>query len=547
MLKRACFLISVALAGALGQQHSHSPEAKDAGPAPLLDGLGHLQHAITTSSPQAQRYFDQGLTLVYGFNHAEAARSFRYAAKLDPTCAMCYWGVALAVGPNYNDSDIDMRRMKEAVEASRKAASLRPKVSENERAYALAMSLRFSLDPKADRKQLAVNYKNAMGDVMKRFPNDLDAAVLYADAAMNLHPWQLWKPDGKPEDGTREIVDVLRSVLKRAPDHIGANHLYIHATEASAHPEEAMQSAERLKTLAPAAGHLVHMPAHTFIRTGDYHAASVANEKAAAADEAYFNKYGAEGMYPVMYYAHNLHFLAVSSSMEGRFAVASGAARKLVALALAQAKDNPMAEQFLPTDLFVLVRFRRWAEIQQIAEPGKSLRLAHAFWRFSLGMADSGTGQLDKAGMDRNALAAEIKGIPAEAIWGYNSAHPVLNLAAVMLDANIARARRDYKQSAELLRRSVEAEDRLNYNEPPDWYLPPRESLGAVLFTDGRYAEAEVAFRAELKAHAKNPRALFGLAESLRAQKKTAEEAGIRKDFEVGWKNADTKLSMADF
>jgi len=544
MLKRVCVLLPVTLASALCQQHTHS-EAKDSGPAPLLEGLGRLHHAVTTSSPQAQRYFDQGLTLVYGFNHEEAARSFRYAAKLDPQCAMAYWGVALAVGPNYNDSDIDMGRMKEAVEASQKAVALGPSMSEAERAYAAAMAKRFSLDPKADRKQLAVNYKNAMGDLMRRYPNDLDAATLYADAEMNLHPWQLWSLDGKPEAGTLEIVDVLKSVLKRDPNHVGANHLYVHATEASPHPEDAAQSAERLKTLVPAAGHLVHMPAHTYIRTGDYHAASVANEKAAAADEAYFAKYGATGMYPVMYYSHNLHFLAVSSSMEGRFAVASGAAVKVTDNAT-RAKGNPMAEPFVPTSMFVLIRFRRWAEVQKLPEPDKSLHLAHAFWHFGRGMADAGAGQLDAATKERAAMAAEIKSIPADAVWGYNAAHPVLDLAGLMLDANIARARHDYKQAAELFRKAAQAEDRLNYDEPPDWYLPPRESLGAVLFTDGRYAEAETVFRAELKAHPKNPRALFGLAECLRAQKKTAEEATARKDFTDGWKFADTKLTVAD-
>ena len=545
MLKRACLLVFLAAAGVLGQQHMHSA-AKETGPAPLLDGLGHLHHAITTSSPQAQRYFDQGLTLVYAFNHEEAARSFRYAAQLDPKCAMAYWGVALAVGPNYNDSDIDLNRMKEAVEASRKAVALEPNVRENERAYAEAIAKRFSLDPKADRHQLAVNYKNAMGALMRHYPNDLDAAVLYADAAMNLNPWQLWTLDGKPAAGTQEIVDVLKSVLQRAPDHIGANHLYIHATEASPHPEEAAQSAERLKTLVPAAGHLVHMPAHTYIRTGDYHGASVANEKAAAADEAYIKKYGAGGMYPVMYYTHNLHFLAVSSSMEGRFAVANAAAAKVVDAASAHVKDVPMAEQFVPTNVFVLIRFRRWAEIQKLPEPDKNMRLAHAFWRFGQGMAESGTGQMDRAVKDRSLLAAEIKAIPADAVWGYNSAHPVLDVAALMLDGNIARARRDYKQAADLLQKAALAEDRLNYDEPPDWYLPPRESLGAVLFTAGRFTEAEAAFRAELKAHPKNPRALFGLAECLRAEKKAGEEGVVRKDFTDGWKFADTKLSMGD-
>lgn len=538
-------MLLFAAMGCLFAQHTHTEKA-DAGPAPLLSGLGHMHHAVTTSKPEAQRYFDQGLTLIYAFNHDEAARSFRYAAVIDPKCAMAYWGVALAVGPNYNDPDIDLSREKAAVEALQKASALAASVTESERGYIQALLKRYSTDPKADRKQLGLDYKQAMGDLMRRFPNDLDAAVIYAESAMDLRPWQLWSSDGKPAEGTLEIVQVLEGVLKKDPNHVGANHYYVHATEASPHPELASQSAERLKTLAPAAGHLVHMPAHTYIRLGDYHGASVANEIAAKADEAYVKKYHVTGMYPVMYYSHNLHFLAVSSSMEGNFAQAHEAADRLVAGMQPYLKENPMAEWFVPTRTHVLVRFRRWDDILKLPEPDKDLHLAHTCWLFARGMAYSAKGQLDKAKADREALVAETKGIPADTMLGMNPAHNELDIAALLLDASIARSRHDYKQSAELLNKAAIAEDALNYDEPPDWYLPARESLGGVLFADGRHADAEAVFRNELKAHPKNPRALFGLAECLKAQGKKEEAAKIRAEFDAGWKYADSKLSMAD-
>jgi tetratricopeptide (TPR) repeat protein len=546
MLKRTLALALWALTNALSQQHTHSGEAKDSGPAPLLAGLGDLHHAVTTSNPEAQRYFDQGLTLVYGFNHEEGAISFRYAAKLDPKCAMAYWGIALARGPNYNESQIDADRAKEAWDAIQKAKTLARGASANEQAYIDALAKRFSSDPKADRKPLDTAYAQAMRGVMKRFPDDLDAAVLFADAAMDLHPWQLWKHDGQPEPGTAEVVDTLESVLKRDPKHIGANHFYIHAMEASAHPELALDSANRLAGLAPGAGHLVHMPGHIYIRTGDYRAASLANEQAVGADRGYFNKYHRSGMYSVMYYTHNLHFLAITSSLEGRFDQANRIATKVTTDMTPLAKEMPMAEAFVPTRTLVLVRFRKWPEIENLPEPDQSLHVVHAVWRFARGMAFSGDAAVDKAAAERAAFTAEIKAVPDNVQLGYNSASKVFQVAGLMLDASIARARGDKKHAVELLTKAAQAEDALNYDEPPDWYLPPRESLGAVLYSDGRYGEAETTFRAELKAHARNPRALFGLAESLKAQGKSGEEASVRKEFEAGWKRADTQLRMAD-
>jgi tetratricopeptide (TPR) repeat protein len=546
MLKPAAGLFLALAAAALGQQHDHGAVTGDTGPAPLLVGLGHLHHPVATSNPVAQRYFDQGLTLVYAFNHDEAARSFEYAAKLDPNCAMAYWGIALARGPNYNEPEIDAGREKIASDAIRRAQALAGHASASEQAYIGAIAKRVSVEPKADQKKLGANYRDAMREVMKRYPNDLDAAVLFADAAMDLHAWNLWKRDGKPEEGTLEAVAALESVLKRDPDNIGANHFYIHAVEGSPHPEQAMASARKLAGLAPAAGHLVHMPAHIYIRTGDYHAASLSNKQAMGADQGYINKYHVQTMYTMMYYTHNMHFLAVSSSMEGDFAHANRVARQITQGLTPLLKDHPEAQSFLPTETLVLVRFRRWAEIEQLPEPDKSLRQMHAIWSFARGMAYSAEGKTERAASERNAFSAEVKAIPAKEGFGYNTARKVFEIAAGMLDASIARAHHDYRQAAALLNKAALAEDALNYDEPPDWYLPPRESLGAVLFLDGHASDAEAVFRQELKQHAKNPRALFGLAECLHAGGQTSEEGAVRKEFEAGWRHADIRLRMED-
>ena len=530
---------------ALGQQHEHGAVSPGTEAAPLLIGLGHLHHPVSTSNPLAQRYFDQGLTLVYAFNHEEAARSFRYAATLDPQCAMAYWGIALARGPNYNEWVIDANREKIAADAVKKAQELAANASAGEQAYIGAMAQRVSADPKADQKKLGANYRDAMRELMQRYPDDLDAAVLFADAAMDLHAWMLWKRDGQPEEGTLEAVQALETVLKRDPDNIGANHFYIHALEQSPHPEQAMSSAKRMADLAPGAGHLVHMPAHIYIRTGDYHAASVSNKQAMGADQGYIEKYHVDTMYS-MYYTHNMHFLAVTSSMEGDFASANRVAAKITEEITPMMTEHPEQEFFLLTQMFVLVRFRHWAEVEQLPEPDKKWKQVHAFWRFARGMAHSSEGQADKADAERAAFVEESKVIPAKAEFGYNTAGQIIEIATWVLDASIARGHRDYKQAASLLTKAALAEDALNYDEPPDWYLPPRESLGAVLLLDGQPSQAEAVFREELKQHARNPRALFGLAECLHAQGKANEEGAVRKEFKEGWKHADTELRMED-
>jgi len=527
---------------AMGQHDHSSPDMK---PAVLMSGLGAHHHPTSTRNAEAQRFFDQGLTLVFAFNHEEAVRSFERAAELDPQMAMAYWGVALALGPNIN-LDVDPDREKAAYEAVQKALELAAGAPEQERDYIEALAKRYSIEPNADLKMLAVDYKNAMGELVKRYPDDLDAATFYAESAMNLRPWKLWSTDGKPAEGTEEIVAVLESVLKRNPNHVGANHYYIHTVEASLHPDRALPSAERLKTLVPAAGHLVHMPAHVYMRTGDYEAAARANEVAAAADRAYIQSSGAQGIYPLMYYSHNLHFLAVACSMEGRFADAKKAAEQLEANITPYLKEMPMLDMFMPTSTWVLVRFRRWDDILTLPEPDSEMVTTKAAWHFARGMAYAATGNMESAETEQQAFRVAESAVPSEATFLLNSAASILKIAENVLAAKIALAKQDKLAAIEFLQKGVQAEDTLNYDEPPGWYLPVRESLGGALLMNGEYAEAEKVFRAELDKNPRSGRALFGLAESLKAQGKQYAAELVQKAFEAAWKNADTQLRVED-
>jgi tetratricopeptide (TPR) repeat protein len=517
--------------------------SQTAGTPTLMPGLGAIHHSVATTKPEAQKFFDQGLSLIYAFNHEEAVRSFQRAGELDPNCAMAFWGVALAVGPNINDPEIDPDRLKLALDALGKARAANP--SGEERAFVDALSKRYSADPKADFRKLAVDYKNAMGALVKQYPNDLDAATLFAESAMDLRPWQLWSADGKPAEGTDEIVSTLESVLRRNPDHLGANHYYIHATEASGHPEKALASAEKLKTLAPAAGHLVHMPAHTYIRTGDYHGASEANEIAVAADQAYIKAHHVDDMYTMMYYPHNLHFLAVSTSMEGRMADSKQAASALVAQVTPHVSMMPaMLEGFLPTTIEVLVRFHQWRDLQMLLTPDKNLHALTAMWNFGRGMADCAAGSRSDAEARRKAMDAAMKLVPKEEMFGLNPAGAVLEIPAKMLDAAIAESHGNRRAAIALLQEGVRMEDALAYDEPPGWYIPMRESLGRVILAGGDAAGAEKVFRQELIRHPNNGRALFGLAECLRRQGKPAD--ATRKQFEDAWKYADIRLKIEE-
>jgi len=514
----------------------------------LMPGLGQHHHTISTKIPEAQRFFDQGLTLVFAFNHEEAVRAFRRASEFDPGSAMAFWGVALALGPCIN-LDVDPPHEKAAYEAVQKAVSLLPGVTESERDYIQALAKRYSSDPKADLKKLDSEYSNAMREVSKRYPDDLDAATLFAESLMDLHPWKLWSLDGHPTEGTEEIVAVLESVLRRDPSHVGANHYYIHATEASPHPEWALASARRLETLVPAAGHLVHMPAHTYIRVGDYIASARSNVAAAEVDRVYLRESGTSGsMYDMMYYCHNLHFLAVSYSMEGDFTRAKQAADELAAHVGPMLHDTPAAEVYVPIPMFVLMRFHRWDDVLKLSPPSPSLGMTTAFWHFARGAAFAAKGEITKAEAERTILETTRKETPADLEFSFffNRAQVFLALAENVLDARIAAAKGDQEQAIKNWEKAVEVEDGLNYGEPPEWFYPVRESLGAALLSNNRPERAEAVFRADLEQYPRNPRSLFGVLRSLEAQKKSSGIEEVRREFEAAWKNADRKLDLGD-
>jgi pimeloyl-ACP methyl ester carboxylesterase/tetratricopeptide (TPR) repeat protein len=524
-------------------QHGHS--SNEVKPAPFIAGMGDVRHPVSTSNAEAQNFFNQGLAFLYGFNHEGAVRSFRRAAELDSQLGMAHWGIALALGSNYN-LQADAPQLKEAYASVQKALALSAKSSEHERAYFEALSKRYSSDPQADVQKLALDYKNAMGELVKRYPDDLDAATLYAESMMNLRPWKLWMADGKPAEGTDEIIATLEGVLKRDPHHIGANHYYIHAVEASSNPERGLPSASRLERLAPAAGHLVHMPSHIYIRTGDYEQAAKSNSDAIAADRAYFQRVGTNGVYPMMYFNHNIHFLASSQAMNGRYADAIKTARELEANVKPHLKAMPMLEMFMPYTTVTLVRFRRWDEILNSPEPDRDLKITGAFWHFARGMAYVGTKRTAQAENELQTFRRVVLTVPENASFGNSTARGVLQVADYLLAGKIALARGDKKAGFELLRKGVEVEDVVSYNEPPDWDLPVREFLGAALLSSGEYAEGEKVFRAELAKHPRNGRALFGLVESLNRQGKSSSAQMVQREFERAWGNADTKLRVED-
>lgn len=527
-------------------QHQHVGAAP-ASDVRLLEGLGEFHLPVRTSVPEAQRFFDQGMILVYGFNHDEAGRAFRRAAELDPKMAMAHWGVALALGPNYNETSISPERMKAAHEAVRRGLALAAEGPAHERAYLEALSKRFSSEEGADQKKLWAAYRDAMAELVRRYPDDAEAATLWADAAMVINAWRLFDGAGKPAAGTEEIISTLEAVMRRVPEHIGAHHLYIHAVEASLTPERGLLSADRLAALSPAAGHLVHMPAHIYMRTGDYERAAASNEWAAKADQAYIDRGGQRGIYTAAYYSHNLHFLAAAYSMQGDYAKATEAARRLEANVSPYLKEMPFFESFMPTGYLISVRFGRWDDVLKAPEPAASAPISNAFWHWARGMALVGTGKAAEAEAALKTFKEKSAAIPAGIGYGQNTAGDVFKIAEHFLNARLAAARGDRKAAINFLRQAVAAEDALAYDEPPGWYHPlSRESLGGALLLDQQYAEAEAVFREDLRRNRRNGRSLFGLAESLKAQGKTREAELVGREFERAWKHADTRLTVAD-
>jgi tetratricopeptide (TPR) repeat protein len=545
------------VAGACGSRSpaespaANTPAAAPAAPAAAAEPLtfGHHRHPIRTTNPDAQRMFDQGMAQAFGFNHEAAIRSFEQAAQLDPASPMPLWGKAWALGPNYN-LDIDDARAQAAFATVTKAQSLAANAPENERAYVEALAVRYSADMKADRPALARAFSEAMGGLSRRFPDDLDAAVIYAESLMNLTPWKLWTLDAKPATHTEEIVRVLESVLLRDSSHLGANHYYIHAVEASRTPARALPSATRLATLSGSSGHLLHMPAHIYARTGDHASAAAANAAGAAADRKYLVNAPANEMYGMMYYPHNLHFLADSHMMQGRFADAHQAASRVAEHLGPHAAMMPMVESVIVMPVSVLMRFGKHAEILALPQPPADRPVQRAWHHFARGSTLAKTGKIEEAAAERKSLTSAIATVPETAAFGgggWAAASTVLGVAALALDARIAAARADHDRAIKYWQQAVAVADGLPYDEPPVWFYPIRESLGAALLAAGRVPDAERVFREDLEKHPRNARSLFGLHAALSQQGKQSDAAWVQREFDESWKNADTKLTLESF
>jgi tetratricopeptide (TPR) repeat protein len=538
--------------GLLSWGCSENPDAaKDGRTAPLLAGMGDLHHPITTSNKMAQRYFNQGLALSYGFNHKEAERSFREVARLDSNSAMAWWGVALVLGPNINAA-MDNAEVPNAYSAIQKALELAPKASEKERAYIEALAKRYAAEPVADRKPLDEAYAAAMSDLAQRYPDDADAAALAAEALMDLHPWDFWEKDGEPKPWTPEIITVLETALTHWPNHPGLNHFYIHTVEASKNPERAMAAADRLGDLIPGAGHLVHMPGHIYIRTGRYNDAVIANEKAIKADGDYITQCHAQGMYPVAYMPHNHHFLSASATMSGQSEKAISAARYM-----AEQQDHDMMRQpgygtlqhYTTIPLYSLAKFGKWEEILKEPAPAEDLRYPTGIWHFARGMAFTRTNRLNEAAQELeklDAIAADTS-LKRVTIWELNTTYALLQIAREMLAGELAAKRKDFDNAIGHLQKAVAMEDDLTYDEPPPWYAPARHNLGAVLLEAGRATEAQKVFEEDLQKYPENGWSLSGLQQSLVAQGKPDQANAVKARFDKAWASADVTLEGGRF
>jgi tetratricopeptide (TPR) repeat protein len=516
--------------------------------APVLEGLGDLHHEVTTASPRAQLFFDQGLRLTYGFNHQEALRAFKEAARLDPECAMAYWGWALVLGPNLN---LPMREevAGQAYEAAQMAMAHRAAVSEKERHYIEALATRYSKDPKADRPPLDRAYADAMRSLHARYPADPDAATLYAAALMNLSPWNYWTGDGRPRARTSELVGILEAVVSKNPRHIGALHYFIHAVEA-ADPERAEPAADALRGLAPGAGHLTHMPSHIYIQVGRYADAAAVNRAAARADEGYIAQCRAQGIYPLNYYPHNIHFLFWATLMEGRSGEALAQARKVAARVPADRHGNDWAlyQTFLSTPLYAQVRFGKWQDILEEPAPPEESLFWTGIWHYARAMARVRTGNPALAEKERNALRTIARDPKTQKLLvGFSTGARVLTIAEETLAGEIDAAAGRYEDAIAHLDRAVRLQDGLTYSEPPDWYYPVRHSLGAALLEAGRPEEAEVVFWQDLERFPENGYSLFGLKLALEAQDRREEAVAVDARFQKAWRDADVTLVSSRF
>ncbi|MGE0643962.1 MAG: tetratricopeptide repeat protein [Nitrospira sp.] len=508
---------------------------------PLYTNLGSHHKRISTTAPVAQHYFDQGLRLVYGFNHAEAIRSFKRAAELDPTCAMCYWGIALAYGPHVN-APMDAASGIAAYAAVQKALLLQSHATAPERAYIKALAQRYEADPPANRVRLDTVYSRAMGQVAKTYPKDLDAAALYAESLMDLRPWNYWQSDGTPYPGTNEIVRQLERVISKNPKHPGACHYYIHAVEA-VNPKAAVPCAERLARLMPGEGHMLHMPSHIYIRVGRWNDAVQANHHAIHTDEEFIEGQRPMGVYPLAYYPHNIHFYAFASTMAGRSAQAIEAASTLTSkVNLDAARQVGLLQEMLPYHTFALTTFGKWDEVLAEPLPPEDIPFSYTMAQYARGVAHAAKGEWAEAqtvlDLVTAADAATLEGAEGKT---------ALSIAVHALSGEIATRRGDFNTGITHFREAAKIEDGGLYFEPPKWYYPIRHSLGAALVKVGQHAEAEKVYREDLRRFPENGWSLFGLAQALRAQGKDREAAAAEARFRQAWPDTDVTLTASRY
>jgi tetratricopeptide (TPR) repeat protein len=551
--------VSAVAAGLLYGQRSQGPTAATVQEPPpalvgatLLEGLGHHDFPVTSSHPEVQRWFNQGLMLTYGFNHDAAERSFLKATQLDPGCAMCWWGASLVLGPHVNGG-MDPASNANAWARLQRAVELAPSASEREQAFIRTLSARYAADPPADRRPLDEAYASATARLVAERPDDLDAAVFHAEALMDLQPWDYYDAQLRPKGRTAEIVATLESVMARNPDHAGALHLYVHAVEASSDPQRGVAAADRLRELIPGSGHLVHMPAHIYARVGRWHDAVVANQRAIEADDAYLAacRGNAQGLYPLGYVPHNHHFLWFAASMGGASEVARGAALQTAARVnlpdLMRQPGFAGLQHYWMTPWFDRVRFGRWDEIAGQANPAPDLPYVTAIWHYARAMADVRQGRLEAAEQHYAPLAALARDPALEAltVWDRYSLALATRIAERTVRAEIALARGQADVAIESLQEAVGIEDTIPYDEPPGWHAPVRQTLGAVLLAAGQPAQAEAVYREELRRNPGNGWSLLGLRDSLAAQERTGEARSVEAQFAAAWSNADVELAAS--
>ncbi|MEN8690539.1 MAG: hypothetical protein AB1Z20_10580 [Desulfobacterales bacterium] len=548
-------IMSIIALPAMAQIHdaralTADPDKAEGPIAPKLEGLGDHHFPVTTQNPDSQQFFDQGLRLTYAFNHSEALRAFKQAVMHDPGNAMAFWGWALVLGPNLNLPMVP-EVAPQAYQAIQHAVAIKEKVSERERAYIEALAERYTNNPTTDRVSLDRAYARAMAKLVESYPDDLDAATLYAASLMNLQPWDYWSLDGSPKGNTGEILKTLQSVVDRNPQHAGALHYYIHTVEAR-HPKRGEQHADMLAGLMPGAGHLVHMPSHIYMRVGRFADSYEANRRAVEADESYITQCRAQGIYPLNYYPHNVHFMTWSAMVQGRPKVALETAYKIVDKVPPELAANKnvwaLYETFLSQPVFVMVRFGMWDAMLKETKPNIESKFMTGIWHYGRALAFVHTDRLAEARRELRPLTAARKAMgELEHYIGFGAAETLLTIAEEIVLGELAYAEGYTLEGLAHLERAVRLEDGLRYNEPPDWYFPVRHFLGAMLIDSGRPNEAEVVYAADLRKNPGNGYSLFGLRLALEQQGKNEDARAVTKRFERAWTAATHKLTSSRF